>query len=136
MLKCITVFLVLILAGCSEAPLKSLSSDSKILAFGDSLTLGKGVTRQYNYPSVLANLTGLTVVNEGISGETTANGLKRFEKKLIEHQPDLVILLEGGNDFLRNKLHTKTQENLAQMIEITKNLNIDLVLLVGETGLN
>lgn len=131
--KFITIFLVFIFAGCSEVPLKQLSSDSKILAFGDSLTLGKGVPKQFNYPSVLAKLTGLTVINSGISGETTAQGLKRFEKKLIEHQPELVILLEGGNDFLRNKSHAKTKINLSKMIEITQNFNIDIVLLAVPT---
>jgi len=133
MYKFIIVFLVFILAACSEPPLKQLSHDSKVLAFGDSLTSGKGVSKAFNYPSVLANLTGLTVINSGISGETTTQGLKRIEKKLIEYQPDLVILLEGGNDFLRNKSHAQIKGNLAKMIEITQSLNIDLVLLAVPT---
>lgn len=133
MIKVITGLLIFILIGCSEVPLNQLSSDSKILAFGDSLTSGKGVANQYNYPSVLANLSGLTVINGGISGETTAQGLKRFENTLIEHQPDLIILLEGGNDFLRNKSLALTQSNLAKMIEIAQSYNIQLILLAVPT---
>jgi lysophospholipase L1-like esterase len=133
MFKVITGLLIFILIGCSEAPLKPLSSDSKILAFGDSLTSGKGVVKQFNYPSVLANLSGLTVINGGISGETTAQGLQRFETTLIKHQPDLVILLEGGNDFLRNKPRSQTQSNLAKMIEIAQSYNTQLILLAVPT---
>ncbi|MBU2968866.1 arylesterase [Pseudoalteromonas sp. C2R02] len=133
MIKVITGLLIFILIGCSEVPLNQLTSDSKILAFGDSLTSGKGVANQYNYPSVLANLSGLTVINGGISGETTAQGLKRFENTLIEHQPDLILLLEGGNDFLRNKSLALTQSNLAKMIEIAQSYNIQLILLAVPT---
>jgi len=133
MFKVITSFLIFILIGCSDAPLKPLSSDSKILAFGDSLTSGKGVAKQYNYPSVLANLSGLTVINGGISGETTAQGLQRFEATLTEYQPDVVILLEGGNDFLRNKPRSQTQSNLAKMIEIAQSYNTQLILLAVPT---
>ena len=133
MIKVITGLLIFILIGCSEVPLNQLTSDSKILAFGDSLTSGKSVAKQHNYPSVLANLSGLTVINGGISGETTAQGLKRFENTLIEHQPDLIILLEGGNDFLRNKSLALTQSNLAKMIEIAQSYNIQLILLAVPT---
>jgi len=133
MFKIITGLLIFVLIGCSEPSLKPLSSNSKILAFGDSLTSGKGVAKVFNYPSVLANLSGLTVINAGISGETTVQGLLRFENTLIEYQPDLVVLLEGGNDFLRNKSHAEAKINLAKMIEITQSLNIDLVLLAVPT---
>ena len=133
MFKIIISLLVFVSMGCSEVPLKPLTTDSKILAFGDSLTSGKGVSKQYNYPSVLANLTGLTVINAGISGETTSQGLQRFEKTLIKHQPDLIILLEGGNDFLRNKSLALTQSNLAKMIEIAQSYNTQLILLAVPT---
>jgi len=133
MFKLVAVFLAFLLTACSDAPLKPLSSEDSILAFGDSLTSGKGVSRQYNYPSVLEQLTGLSVINAGVSGETTDQGLKRFESLLIEHQPNLVILLEGGNDFLRNKPQRYTQSNLANMIEIAQEYNTDLILIAVPT---
>ncbi len=108
---------ILILSACSEPKLKSLDNNATILAFGDSLTFGVGAKANNDYPSVLSQLTGLTVINAGISGETTFQGVKRFEGLLVQHNPELVILLEGGNDILRNLDLNQTKQNLAQMIK-------------------
>ncbi|WP_201342176.1 GDSL-type esterase/lipase family protein [Abyssogena phaseoliformis symbiont] len=50
------------------------------MVFGDSLTFGKGVSKNNSYPSVLSKLTRHKVINAGISGETTQGGLRRFGK--------------------------------------------------------
>jgi len=63
------------LISCSNDKLQKLSYADTILAFGDSLTIGVGVSQSESYPSILATLTDRTVVNAGISGETTAEGL-------------------------------------------------------------
>lgn len=101
-----------------------------ILAFGDSLTEGVGVSEQESYPAVLSTLSGVRVINAGISGETTAAGLARLPAILERTRPDLMILLEGGNDILRNHDLKTTREHLAEMIEIARARDID-VLLVG-----
>lgn len=119
-----------LLSACSRPQLQPLNPSDKILAFGDSLTEGYGVPRQQSYPSVLSQILNRPVINSGISGETTTEGLQRFSSLLDEHSPKLVILIEGGNDFLQNIPAGKTLENLRKMIQEAKNRNID-VLLVG-----
>ncbi|MFC3152311.1 arylesterase [Litoribrevibacter euphylliae] len=122
-----TVFLV----ACSDSgQLTPLSKHDVIVAFGDSLTEGVGTDKANAYPAVLEELTGQGVINAGISGEMTAQGLTRFEKTLEDYQASLVILLEGGNDILRNRSSTQTKQNLAKMIEIAHRNDIQ-VLLVG-----
>jgi len=108
--------------------LAPLGSDATILAFGDSLTFGVGTTAANSYPSVLATLSGLSVVNSGVPGETSDEGLKRFPKELDQVVPDLVILIEGGNDILQNRSHAQTKANIAGMVDIAKNRGIPVVL--------
>ncbi|MDG6777813.1 arylesterase [Thiomicrorhabdus sp. zzn3] len=118
------------LGGCSDVRLTPLAEDATILAFGDSLTAGVGVRPEFSYPSILAQLSGRTVVNAGVSGETTGQGVKRFAKLIVEHQPQLVIILEGGNDLLRNEPESKIATNLGKMIQLAQSQGIQ-VLLVG-----
>ena len=123
-------FLSILLVACGgDNKLQPLEIDSVVLAFGDSLTDGVGVAREDSYPSALSRLIGRQVINEGISGETTSEGVKRFEQVLDKHQPQLVILLEGGNDILRNHNLSVTKSNLSAMIEMAKKKSIDVVLI-------
>lgn len=120
----------LLLTACSDPKLKPLTPGATIVAFGDSLTEGVGASEAVSYPSQLAQITGLNVVNAGISGETTDRGLARFEDVLEQHSPELVILLEGGNDILRNHNQIQTKQNLAEMIAIANRRSVQ-VLLIG-----
>ncbi|NVJ65496.1 MAG: arylesterase [Gammaproteobacteria bacterium] len=119
----------LLLAACGEQKLTPLNQQQVILAFGDSLTAGVGASEQDAYPQQLAKLVGHRVINAGISGETTAEGLVRLASVLDQHEPQLVILLEGGNDILRNQNLAQTKQNLAKMIEEIRSRNIQLVFL-------
>jgi len=117
------------LSACGDAKqLDTLEPNARILAFGDSLTFGKGVSTTSAYPSVLEQLSGRTVVNAGVSGETTRVGLNRLPGLLIEHQPALVILFEGGNDILQNFSKTETKANLDQMINEIKTFGAQIIL--------
>ena len=120
----------LLLSSCSQSKLPVLQPDDVVLAFGDSLTAGYGVDKTQSYPSVLANLIGLKVINAGISGETTAEGLERLPEVLETHQPKLVILLEGGNDVLQKVSEAQIKSNLKQMIQLVQQSGA-AVLLVG-----
>ncbi|GGI71133.1 GDSL-type esterase/lipase family protein [Shewanella gelidii] len=122
------IFLLVLLIGCSEPSLPKLTAPATILAFGDSLTAGVGASTGKDYPSVLAQMSGLEVINAGVSGETTAEGLRRFESQLVESKPQLVILLEGGNDILRNHDLKQTEHNLSKMIAIAQRLDIAVLL--------
>jgi lysophospholipase L1-like esterase len=110
-----------------------LSSDAVVLAFGDSLTVGKGVTPEFSYPRVLEKIIGRSVISSGVSGEVSSNGLIRLKAVLTEEDADLLILCHGGNDILRRKPATKTKENLRKMILLAKEENIP-VLLIGVPG--
>lgn len=122
--------LVLALAGCGDEKLSPLSDQGRILAFGDSLTAGYGVSATDSYPSILAELSGREVINAGRSGEETSEGVRRLAALLQRERPDLLILFEGGNDILRNRDPARTKANLARMIEHAEQEGID-VLLIG-----
>lgn len=69
---------VSLLTACSGPAMEPLERDEAILAFGDSLTEGMGASREQSYPSRLAELSGHPVVNAGVSGEVTAEGVERL----------------------------------------------------------
>ena len=83
-------FNVLFLLSCSEQPtaLNKLSRDAVIVAFGDSLTFGSGAKDHESYPRQLAQLINRDVINEGIPGELSGEGLRRLPTVLEEHQPE------------------------------------------------
>lgn len=121
--------LLAFLVGCEgEAPIEPLQPGETILAFGDSLTFGKGVSLDKSYPAVLQALSSHTVINAGISGETTGEGLQRLASELDTHNPALVILFEGGNDVLRNLPTANTKANLDQMINQIKDFGAEVAL--------
>lgn len=126
---------VLCLQGCQDPELSPIPLEGVILAFGDSLTVGMGAQESESYPTVLSALCGRIVINGGVSGETTEYGLKRLPELLSQTNPDLLILLEGGNDFLRNHSLPQTKQNLAAMIELAQGQGIQVVL-IGVPGKN
>jgi lysophospholipase L1-like esterase len=123
------VAILAISLGCGSPGLDPLPDDGIILAFGDSLTAGVGTTSGKSYPAVLGELTGLKIINAGISGETTDEGLQRLPQELDESVPDLIIILEGGNDFLQDRDASTIKNNIKQMIEISKSRGIQVVLI-------
>ena len=123
------IFIGLFLQACGDTKLTPIPHNATILAFGDSLTYGKGVEEDQSYPSVLADLSNREVINAGISGETTKQGLARLNGVLEESDPHLMILLEGGNDILRNQNLSQTKQNLAAMIEMAQSQGVQVVLI-------
>lgn len=95
---------LLLLQSCQDVEIPPLSPNATVVAFGDSLTSGVGASHQQDYPSQLAHLSGLNVINAGVSGETTAQGVRRLPSVLAKHLPELLILLEGAMIFLETNL--------------------------------
>lgn len=129
-LKMLSILLTftMFLTSCSKPQLAPLNSESIILAFGDSLTFGYGVDPVHSYPSVLEKLGNVQVINAGVSGETTAEGLLRLPMLLEEHNPSIVVLLEGGNDVLQRVPELQIAENLRKMIELIQDHGAQIVL--------
>ena len=118
----------------SAAPLQASSTPGDpralIVTFGDSLTAG---VAGRSYPDDLQDLIDANgfkyrVDNQGVSGDTTTDGLARIENVVTEH-PALVLLEFGGNDGLRGIPVDSTRKNLQEMIERLQKAGIPTVLL-------
>jgi acyl-CoA hydrolase len=105
------------LCACSDpVHYSTLPSGSKVLAFGDSVTHGTGAERGEDYPAHLARLSGWEIINAGIPGDMARDARKRLPALLREHQPDLVIIELGGNDFLRKRSAALVGADLRDMV--------------------
>lgn len=103
-----------------------------IVAFGDSLTAGYGVEAGKSYPDDLQRLIDAAgykyhVVNLGVSGDTTTDGLQRLPDVLAA-KPTIVILEFGGNDGLRGLPVSTSRANQIQMVEALQKAGIQILL--------
>ena len=92
------------------------SAGETIICFGDSLTEGVGAGEGEDYPSALSRQLVSPVVNAGRRGDTTADALQRLSGAVLSKNPRLVILLLGGNDFLRQRPRQETRKNLEEIV--------------------
>jgi len=115
LILCLTLGL---LSACQEAPRYTpLNTGTVVMAFGDSVTYGVGAAKGEDYPTLLAQKTGWHVVNAGISGDTAQNARSRIGRELSTHQPGLVLIELGGNDFLRKRPATAVKSDLQSIID-------------------
>jgi acyl-CoA thioesterase-1 len=115
------------------APLPDRSAQPKIVAFGDSLTAGLGIGLDEAYPAVLQELLddegyAYEVVNAGVSGETSAGGVRRLDWVLDGRNVEALILALGANDGLRGLPPNEMKKNLADVIERAKSRGIRVLL--------
>ena len=111
--------LVLFALFAARAP--SAAPEGVIVALGDSLTAGWGVTPDEAYPAQLeARLRhegfAYHVINAGVSGDTTAGGRRRLDW-VLRSRPEIVIVALGNNDGLRGQPVAEMQANLIAIIE-------------------
>jgi len=127
----IVIVVMLALAGCGEStpPLTPLAPDARIVAFGDSLTRGTGAPTGSAYPEVLERRIDREVINAGKPGEVSEAGRQRLPEVLERHEPDLVLLCHGGNDFLQNRDPKGVRRNLRAMIEAARANGAEVVLI-------
>jgi acyl-CoA thioesterase I len=100
-----------------------------VIAFGDSLTAGYGARDGEDYPSRLAALLGRDVLNAGASGDTTEMALARIDADVLAHDPRLVIVGLGGNDFLQSVPLETTEANLRTIVRRIHDRGAMVVLL-------
>jgi acyl-CoA thioesterase I len=104
-----------------------------IVAFGDSLTAGYQVAEADSYPAQLASLVGREIVNRGVSGDTTADGLARLDRDVLSESPGVVLLSLGANDMLRRQPMEATFANLRRIVDRIQARGA-LVVLIGVEG--
>lgn len=104
---------------------------STVVAFGDSLVEGVGSVDE-GFVSDLENRLRIDIINEGISGNTTQQGLERIDD-VLSYDPGVVILLLGGNDYLRKIDDSQTERNLSTIIKRLQDDGI-VVILLGVRG--
>ncbi len=114
----------------------ALAQDKKsILIFGDSIAAGLGVDPDQAFPAIIQDKIdslGLNyeVINGGLSGETSAGGLRRINW-VLQRQVDVMVLELGGNDGLRGIDLSSTKENLQQILDRALAKNPDMEILIA-----
>lgn len=110
----------------------ALGKTTRIVILGDSLTAGYGVSKESAFPAQLekklkAKGKAVEVIAAGISGSTSASGLRRLRWQL-KQKPDVLLLALGANDGLRGIKVEKTRENLNNVIEEAKKFHLKVIL--------
>lgn len=134
LLRLLSVLLLVLAAACGRAPAhQPLPPGSIVLAIGNSVTRGVGAGPGEDYPARLAALSGWTVHNDGVSGETSDATLARIDEALSETRPALVVLEIGGNDFLRRHPVAETRDNIRAILKKIKQAGVPVVLVAVPT---
>lgn len=112
----------------------------KILAFGDSLTAGAGVAAEESYPAQLQRRLDKSgyryrVINAGVSGDTTAGGVRRIDWAL-KGRPQIVIIELGGNDGLRGLSLDQMHDNLERIVGRARSSGAAVILAGMKLPLN
>lgn len=111
------------------------ATGEQILVLGDSITAGYGLEPEQAYPYLLSQKLNLPIVNRGVSGDTTADGLARLSKDILSEKPWIVIIGLGGNDFLKKVPKQLTEQNLKSIISQIQAENAITILLGMNLGL-
>ena len=141
------VITALLLAACGQpsapvanAPAASEGSDMTrthtptIVMLGDSLTAGYDLSDQEALPAVVERLLAARgvkahFVNAGVSGDTTADGLNRYDWSVTGTNADLLVIALGANDFLMGLPPERPKKNLAAILDRAKTDGIPAALI-------
>jgi acyl-CoA thioesterase-1 len=128
--------LALIAAIPAEAADSKASAPLTIVAFGDSLTSGHRLPEKDAYPGVIqkklkAARLPYTIVNQGVSGDTTTRALRRLDRALAE-KPQIFIVELGVNDGLRGVPVPEVRANLEKIISAAQEQNAEVLLCAME----
>ena len=133
-LQIVPLAALLLATGAQAAPLR-------ILALGDSITAGLGVSAQAALPAQLARRLkadgyNVEIVNAGVSGDTTAGGLARLDYALADGKFDLAIVELGANDMMRGLEPKQARANLAQIVTVLQSKGVKVLLAAMVSSLN
>ena len=110
------------------------SAGRTVIAFGDSLVEGRGASPGRDFVSLLSRRLGTRVINAGRSGDTTATALTRLQQDVLSRDPKIVIVLLGGNDYLRGVPVDETFRNLRMIVERIRSRGAAVVLVGVSVG--
>ncbi len=109
-------------------------SGARIVMLGDSLTVGIGASSIENgLVPLLEKRIGVSIINRGVSGNTTRDALLRLSQDVLAEKPDITIILLGGNDYLKRVPEKETFDNLRSIISQIQSGG-SVVLLLGIRG--
>ncbi len=106
----------------------------RIVAFGDSLISGVGSTKGNDFISQVSREIKMPIINLGIPGNTTADALKRINS-VLAYDPGTVIILLGGNDYLKRVESEETWSNLDTIVKTFHDKGIAVIVLGVRGGL-
>ena len=127
-----------VLAGvvaCGDPRAAKPTAGSTVIAFGDSLVEGRGSTNGRDFVSTLSQRLGVTIINAGRSGDTTGAALARLDRDVLAHSPRVVIVVLGGNDYLRHVPVNETFRNLSAIVTKIRDRGAAVVLAGVSVGL-
>ncbi len=113
----------------------SKNTTNNVLIIGDSITAGYGLQTEQAFPAILQDKVDelgwdFTIVDGGLSGDTSAGGLRRINW-LLKQPVDVFILELGGNDGLRGTSPEATEQNLQGIIDRVKEKNPDAKIILA-----
>lgn len=119
----------------TEETVDESGSNKVIVFFGDSLTAGYGLDTEEAFPAVIQQIIdslslNYTVINAGLSGETTASGRNRLDW-VLNQKADVFILELGANDGLRGIPLMETRQNLQEIIDAVKAKNPETTIVLA-----
>ncbi|MEX0931185.1 MAG: GDSL-type esterase/lipase family protein [Candidatus Paceibacterota bacterium] len=138
----VVLVLVIALAGAlfffitrDDEVIKNINSNgTTIVAFGDSLVEGVGASDGNDFVTLLSERVGEPIINLGVSGNTSAQALLRIDE-VLEHDPKVVLVLIGGNDYLRQVPKSTLFLNLRQIVTRIQNSGSAVIVLGVRGGL-
>ncbi len=130
-----TFIMLLIFLTQALTVVEAQESRKSIIFFGDSLTIGLGVSPDEAYPALIQNYLNrdrlnYDVVNAGVSGETTTDGLNRLNWSL-RTKPDVFVLALGANDGLRGLPPKMMRDNLLKIISQVRQSNTHVKIILA-----
>jgi len=120
-----------IVSGCAQKAAIQPKLEKTIVCFGDSLTHGTGASNGETYPYFLQKFTNLTVVNAGVHGDTSQQGLERINE-IFQFKPFMVLIEFGANDFFKKIPIATTKKNIEAIVDKIQASGATAVILCTE----
>ena len=128
-MKALSLFLFILISLTASS-----EENNSLLIYGDSISAGYGMEKESRWSEFLKTKLldsgfNLSVHNRSVSGETTGGGLTRIYRILDELKPTFLLIELGGNDALRGYPPRNIKENLNKIIEASKEMDIEVLLM-------